>query len=109
MTETSIPLRRPMEPFDTFMYRSEADPHSRSTLMGLFILDRPPDWDRLVEAYERITRLVVPLRQRVVEPLVPVTCRCGSSTRTSTSRTTSDGPACRRRAPCDSCSSSSNP
>ena len=73
MTETNIPLRRAMEPFDTLMYRSEADPHSRSTLIGLFILDRAPDWDELVKAYERITRLVVPLRQRVVEPTFPVT------------------------------------
>jgi diacylglycerol O-acyltransferase / wax synthase len=73
VTEANIPSRRPMEPFDTLMYRSESDPYARSTLLGLFILDRSPDWDRLVEAFERITRLVLPLRQRVVEPTFPVT------------------------------------
>ena len=62
-----------MEPFDALMYRGEADPVARSTLLGVFILDQAPDWDRLVEAYERVTRLIVPLRQRVVEPTVPIT------------------------------------
>ena len=62
-----------MEPFDTMMYRSESDPHARSTLLGLFVLDRSPDWKRLVETWERVTRLVLPLRQRVVEPTFPVT------------------------------------
>ena len=62
-----------MEPFDTLMYRTEADPRARSAVMGVFILDRAPEWKRLVEAFERITRLIVPLRQKVVEPPVPVT------------------------------------
>jgi diacylglycerol O-acyltransferase len=73
MADVKFPLRRPMEPFDTLMYRSEDDPRGRSSMMALFILDRAPEWDRLVEAYERITRLVLPLRQRVVEPPIPVT------------------------------------
>ena len=62
-----------MEPFDTLMYRGELDPRARSTLLGVFILDRAPAWDELLEAFERITRLIVPLRQKVVEPPVPVT------------------------------------
>ena len=70
---TQPTTRRPMEPFDTLMFRSEADPRARSTLLGVFILDRAPDWDELVDAFERITRLILPLRQRVVEPPVPVT------------------------------------
>ena len=64
--------RRPMEPFDALMFRSELDPRARSTLLGVFVLDRAPDWDRLVEHYERVTRLIVPLRQRIVEPTVNV-------------------------------------
>ncbi len=65
--------RRPMEPFDTLMYRTEDDPRIRSSMMSAFILDRAPDWDRLRYAFERITREVVALRQRVVEPMVPIT------------------------------------
>jgi len=73
MSSPDIPARRPVEPFDTLMYRGESDPRARSTLIGLFILDRAPDWDRLVRAWERITRLILPLRQKVVEPAIPVT------------------------------------
>jgi diacylglycerol O-acyltransferase len=65
--------RRALEPFDTLMYRGESDPRSRSTLTGLFVLDRMPDWQRLVVSYERITRLIPQLRERVVEPLLPIT------------------------------------
>jgi diacylglycerol O-acyltransferase / wax synthase len=63
---------RPMEPFDTLMYRSEQDPRGRSTLMGLFLLDSAPEWEHIVQAYERVTRVIVALRERVVEPLIPV-------------------------------------
>ena len=65
--------RRPMEPFDTLMYRTEDDPRIRSSMMSAFILDRAPEWDRLRYTFERITREVVALRQRVVEPMVPIT------------------------------------
>ena len=61
-----------MEAFDTLMFRSELDPRARSTLLGVFVLDRAPHWDRLVEHYERVSRLIVPLRQRIVEPTINV-------------------------------------
>jgi len=48
-------------------------PKRRRSALPVHILDRAPDWDRLVEAYDRLTRLVVSLRQRVVEPTFPVT------------------------------------
>lgn len=73
MSEAKIPVRRQMEPFDALMFRSEDNPRVRSTLMGLQIIDRAPDWDSLVEGYERLSRLVISMRQRVVEPPVPVT------------------------------------
>ena len=56
-----------MLPFDTLMFRGEDDPRTRSTLTGVFILDRAPDWDTLVETWERVSRVIVPLRQRVVQ------------------------------------------
>lgn len=52
---------------DTIMWRGEADPTLRSTTVGLEILDRAPDWGRLVEAHDWGTRLVPRFRQKVVE------------------------------------------
>ena len=43
------------------------DPVMRSTILGLLVLDRSPDWDRLCERYERATRLAPVLRSKVVE------------------------------------------
>jgi diacylglycerol O-acyltransferase / wax synthase len=71
--DLKIAARRPVEPFDELMIRGETDPRTRSTLMGVFLLDRAPDWDRIVAHWERVTRLVLPLRQRIVTPTVPVT------------------------------------
>ncbi len=59
-----------MEPFDYLMFRTEADPHSRSAGMGIEILDRVPDWERLVDAFDRASRVVVRMRQKVVVPTV---------------------------------------
>lgn len=73
MTEPTVRAEREMEPFDTLMHRGGDDPRSRSTMLGVFVLDEAPDWDRLVRSMERVTRLAVPLRQRVVEPTIPVT------------------------------------
>lgn len=43
------------------------DPVMRSTILGVLVLDRSPDWDRLCERYERATRLAPVLRSKVVE------------------------------------------
>lgn len=43
------------------------DPTMRSTMIGLMVLDRSPDWERLVERYERASRVVPILRQKIVE------------------------------------------
>ena len=43
------------------------DPVMRSTILGLLVLDKSPDWDRLCERYERATRLAPVLRSKVVE------------------------------------------
>jgi diacylglycerol O-acyltransferase len=57
-----------MDVFETVMWRSEADPRLRSTMTTVEILDRPPDWDRLVRAHDWASRIVPRFRQRVVEP-----------------------------------------
>ena len=59
-----------MEPIDALMWRTDGDPGSRSTMLGLYLLDDCPDWDRVVETFERASRLVARLRQRVEQPAV---------------------------------------
>jgi diacylglycerol O-acyltransferase len=41
-------------------------------MVALYVLDGSPDWDALVDAFDRASRLVVRLRQRVVAPTLPV-------------------------------------
>ncbi len=43
------------------------DPVMRSTMIGLLVLDKSPDWEVLKERYERATRLAPILRSSVVE------------------------------------------
>ena len=43
------------------------DPVMRSTMLGVLVLDRSPDWDQLCDRYERATRLAPVLRSKVVE------------------------------------------
>jgi diacylglycerol O-acyltransferase / wax synthase len=56
-----------MSPLDTVMWRADADRRLRSSFCALEILDRLPDWDRLVAAHDWATRMVPRFRQRVVD------------------------------------------
>ena len=64
------PVRLSGWDFATWRAASE-DPIMRSTMLGLLILESAPDWDRLVDRYERASRLVPILRQKIVEGPVP--------------------------------------
>jgi WS/DGAT/MGAT family acyltransferase len=55
------------------MWRAERDPRTRSSGVLLEILESEPDWDRLVAAHKRVTDEIPRLRDRIVEPAVPVT------------------------------------
>ena len=67
MTDMKLdPIRLSGWDFATWRSASE-DPIMRSTMIGLLILDRDPDWDRLVDRYERASRVVPILRQKIVE------------------------------------------
>jgi diacylglycerol O-acyltransferase / wax synthase len=57
-----------MSPFETLMWRAEADPALRSTMVAFALLDSAPDWPRLVAAHDWATRMVPRFRKRVVEP-----------------------------------------
>jgi WS/DGAT/MGAT family acyltransferase len=59
-------------PIDHLMYRGEMNPRSRSSMMSVEILDRVPDWERLRSDLDRASRVVLRLRQRVVEPALPI-------------------------------------
>jgi WS/DGAT/MGAT family acyltransferase len=59
--------QREMNPLETLMWRAESNPRMRSTVCGLELLDRAPDWDRLLAAHDWASRLVPRFRQRVVE------------------------------------------
>ena len=61
-----------MSPAEALMWRAEGDLRTRSSGVLVELLDSVPDWDRFVSAHERATRAIPRLRDRVVEPLLPV-------------------------------------
>ncbi len=56
-----------MNDSDALMWHIERDPLLRSTVLSVWLLDRPPDQERLAATLERTIRHVPRLRQRVVE------------------------------------------
>jgi WS/DGAT/MGAT family acyltransferase len=58
---------RRLSPFESLMWRTEVNPRLRSTGVVLELLDSAPDRDRVIAAHEWGSRLLVPLRHRVVE------------------------------------------
>jgi hypothetical protein len=58
---------RRLSPFESLMWRSEVNPQLRSTGVVLELLESPPARDRLIAAHEWGSRLLTPLRHRVVE------------------------------------------
>src|SRR5437773_882490 len=58
--------------WEALMWRSDADLRTRSSGVLLEVLDSTPDWDRLLGAHERVTRVIPRLRDRVVEPALAV-------------------------------------
>jgi WS/DGAT/MGAT family acyltransferase len=70
--DRTVVFPREMHPVDYLMFRGEHFPKSRTTLLSVSLLDAVPDFDRLRTAYERASRVVLRLRQHVVEPVVPV-------------------------------------
>ncbi|NDJ91751.1 wax ester/triacylglycerol synthase family O-acyltransferase, partial [Mycolicibacter kumamotonensis] len=56
---------------DYLLHRGEANPRTRSGIMGLELLDTTPDWDRFRSLFENVSRRVLRLRQKVVVPTLP--------------------------------------
>jgi diacylglycerol O-acyltransferase len=59
-----------MTGFEALMWRVEADPRMRSTVVIVETLDLEPDWDRLVAAIEWASRVVPRFRERIVTPFL---------------------------------------
>lgn len=56
---------------DYLLHRGEANPRTRSGIIGLELLDTTPDWDRFRSVFENVSRRVLRLRQKVVVPTLP--------------------------------------
>ena len=56
---------------DQLLHRSEANPRTRSGIMGVELLDTTPDWERFRANFEHASRKVLRLRQKVVMPTLP--------------------------------------
>jgi diacylglycerol O-acyltransferase len=61
-----------MSAWEALMWRAEADQRTSSTGILLEILDGEPDWSRFVAAHQRTVERIPRLRERVVEPPLPV-------------------------------------
>lgn len=61
-----------MSASEAVMWRAEGDLRTRSSGLLLEILDSVPDWERFRSAHGRAVQAIPRLRDRVVEPLLPV-------------------------------------
>ncbi len=57
-----------MRDSDAFAWHMEKDPLLRSTVVCVLLLDRSPEWDRVMERLERLSRVAPGFRHRVVSP-----------------------------------------
>ena len=54
-------------PLDALLLKGDADPSTRAIMNAALVLKSAPDGDALVEAFERATRAVPRMRQRVLD------------------------------------------
>jgi diacylglycerol O-acyltransferase len=62
-----------MSAVDYLLHRGDNEPRTRSAVLSVEILDRTPDWDRFRQTFDRASRAVARMRQKVVVPAVPTT------------------------------------
>ncbi|MDP3972483.1 MAG: wax ester/triacylglycerol synthase family O-acyltransferase [Candidatus Nanopelagicales bacterium] len=75
MTEDKTKRKEPLRlsGWDFATWRSAvSDPTMRSTIMAVMVLEKAPNWKRLQERYERASRLLPVMRQKVVEGPVAI-------------------------------------
>jgi WS/DGAT/MGAT family acyltransferase len=64
-------LPQELSAVDQLLHRGEANPRTRSGILGVEILDTTPDWDRFRARLDYASRKVLRLRQKVVMPTLP--------------------------------------
>ncbi|MEI8083579.1 MAG: wax ester/triacylglycerol synthase domain-containing protein, partial [Actinomycetes bacterium] len=63
-----MPTVERLSGWDYATWRSATeDPVMRSTMVGIMVLEKSPDWERLRSRYERASRQVLLLRKKVIE------------------------------------------
>lgn len=67
----SAGLPEELSAVDQLLHRGEANPRTRSGIMGVELLDTTPDWERFRNRFENASRKVLRLRQKVVMPTLP--------------------------------------
>ena len=63
---TSKHLPGIVAPLDALLLKGDADPATRAIMSSALVLDQLPDFDRLTEAFDRASRAVPRMRERVV-------------------------------------------
>ena len=71
LTETLATWPDTVAAADAMFFKGEHDPRTRATGHFVYVLDSVPDWDRFVAVWDRASRILPPLRKRVVMPTVP--------------------------------------
>src|SRR4249919_2178816 len=71
MRTPEVPMVSFMRNTDAFALGMEADARLRSTVVSIVLLDRSPDWDVLLDRFERVARVMPMFRQRIVPSLPP--------------------------------------
>ncbi|WET82461.1 wax ester/triacylglycerol synthase family O-acyltransferase [Amycolatopsis sp. QT-25] len=59
---------REMNAVETMFWRVDSSAGVEANLLGLLLLDRAPDWERLVDRHQWVVRAAPLLRKRLVEP-----------------------------------------
>ncbi len=65
-----------VDPLDAILLRGDSHLAGRSTMVAVYVLADGPDWSRTLVAFERASRTVPRLRQRIVSGAVPFSLPC---------------------------------
>jgi WS/DGAT/MGAT family acyltransferase len=71
VVESGLRSGQEIDPLDAVLLRGDETAVARSTIVGIYVLDEAPSWPRVIDAFERASRSVPRLRQRVVSANVP--------------------------------------
>ena len=63
---------RTLNELDAMMWRTEDPPANGFGGTVMLLLDSVPEWDRVLKAHDRLTRLVPRFREKVVDPVLPI-------------------------------------